>query len=230
MSDETPGLVEDEDEPDDDDDGEDLPLWRRGWAQAVAGAALVIGGAFFGWQLRSTPSARLGDGAMSSAADSAARRAESAFRKAVEAKHLFEAGDIARAEVLMTEASSLYPEAAELQDSLVSIRANAAFQRKDYARFLELAEEGARRRPDSAAFAGTLASALATQYAATGDSAYRTRAEAALAKAQTLSERSPEARKQYEEYADRVRHRLRTREIVDRAEYDRRFRQTAPAR
>ena len=105
-----------------------------------------------------------------------------------------------------------------------NLRANAAFQAKDYPRFLAVTEESARRRPESFVAQGMLASALAAQYAATGEAAFRTRALEALDKAKALSERTPGALALYEEYQARIHHRLDTREIIDRAEYDRRFR------
>jgi tetratricopeptide (TPR) repeat protein len=153
------------------------------------------------------------------------QRVQAALEKTAQAKEVYQRGDMAKAQALMAEAANLYPESAEVQDQLASLQANVAFQSRDYAAFLALAEAGLARRPDSPVSVGTLASALSAQYAATGDPAYRTRALEALDRAKAMAERSPVARAYYEEYGDRVRHRLDTREIIDKAEYDRRFRQ-----
>ena len=99
-----------------------------------------------------------------------------------------------------------------------------AFQKKDYGRFLKIAEDAVQRRPESPAALALLASALSAQYAATGEAPYRERAQKALEDAARTSEGSAADKARYEEYAPRIRHRLETREIVDRAEYDRRFR------
>jgi hypothetical protein len=69
-----------------------------------------------------------------------------------------------------------------------------------------------------------LASAASAQYAATGEAKYRQQAEEALSRAAAISTKVAYAKAHYEEYAPRIRHRLESREIIERAEYDRRFR------
>jgi hypothetical protein len=152
---------------------------------------------------------------------------KTAVERATQAKQRFEQGDVATAERLLLEALALYPESPEMQDALASVQAAAAFQSKDYARFRAVAEEAVVRRPHSSPMLGLLASALATQYAASGDETYRTRALEVLEQARQEAERSPPTKALYDEYSVRVRHRLDTREIIDRAEYDRRFRGAA---
>ena len=158
-----------------------------------------------------------------------AQRAQAALRLHDEAKQLFGRGEAAKAEVVLTEAAGLYPEAPEIRESLLTVQGSTAFQKKEYARFLEIAEEAVKRRPGSPMATALLASALSAQYAATGEASYRERAEQTLDQARKLSESSEPARVAYEEYSERIRHRLQTREIIDRAEYDRRFRMPAAA-
>ncbi len=85
------------------------------------------------------------------------------------------------------------------------------------------AEKGWKGHPESSDYAGTLADALAYKYAVTGDPAFRTRAEEMLEKARQLAASSPEALQRYKEYEERIRYRLKTRQIIDPKEYDRRF-------
>jgi hypothetical protein len=125
---------------------------------------------------------------------------------------------------LMAEAVRLYPESQELRSAARIYEGGVAFVRKDYARFLAIAEEEAARLPDNAMLVATLASALAARYAETGDAALRQRAESTLARALTLAAASPEDKAPADEYAERIRHRLATREIIDKEEYNRRFR------
>ena len=83
------------------------------------------------------------------------------------------------------------------------------------------------KTPDDPAAAGAVASALACKYAVTGDPEFRKQAEQMLDKAQTLAQQSPQSKASFDEYAERIRYRLQTREIIDKEEYDRRFRQKA---
>ena len=69
-----------------------------------------------------------------------------------------------------------------------------------------------------------LASALACKYAVTADVSFRDRAVQALEESRSLS-KTPEEQKAFKEYSERINHRLTTREIIDKREYDRRFRQ-----
>lgn len=168
-------------------------------------------------------------GELAAEVNTIAQRAHTAVQRHGEAKLLFERGELDKAELLLTEAVGLYPESQEIRESLETVQGSQAFQKKDYARFVEIAERGAERRPDSPTALALLASALSAQYAATGEARYRERAEQALEAARKLAEPIPPARAAYEEYSERIRHRLQTREIIDRAEYDRRFRTAAAA-
>lgn len=97
--------------------------------------------------------------------------------------------------------------------------AGAAFERKDYDRFLEIAEAIASRKPNDPAAQAQVASALACVYAVRGDEPLRRRAEAKLQEAKNLGgDALKESR-----YEERIRHRLHTREVINRQEFARRF-------
>ena len=57
----------------------------------------------------------------------------------------------------------------------------------------------------------------------TGEASFRARTGEMLEKARQLSQGDKEAEKSFQEYAHRIEHRLDTREIIDKKEYDRRF-------
>ena len=65
---------------------------------------------------------------------------------------------------------------------------------------------------------------MACKYAATGDPAYRQQSEEMLAKAKQMSADDQEALASLAEFEERNRYRLESREIITKAEYDRRFR------
>jgi hypothetical protein len=58
----------------------------------------------------------------------------------------------------------------------------------------------------------------------TGDEKYARDTEDHLQKAQTLSGNDPQSMAAYREYSERIRYRLKSREIIDKTEYDKRFR------
>jgi hypothetical protein len=95
----------------------------------------------------------------------------------------------------------------------------AAFDRHDYDRFLQFAEEMAERHPRDAVLQAQVASALACQYAVHGDAALRARAEAKLAEAKRIGNVAVQA----VHYEERIRHRLETREIIGGQEFMKRF-------
>lgn len=125
---------------------------------------------------------------------------------------------------LMHHAAGSYSEMPRLTDLAEEFDEGDAFVHKDYDRFLAITTKLTQAHPESPAYWGELASALACKYAVTGDTAWRQKAEETLEKSRLLSQPSAEAMKGYEEYAERIRYRLDSREIIDRPEYDRRFR------
>ena len=150
-------------------------------------------------------------------------RASDALQKADEAVKLVKEGHGDEAGRLMHEAAELYPEAVGLVISAQLADANAAFDRKDYDSFLVATQHLWNEHPSSLA-AAELASALACKYAETGDAAYRAKSEAMLQLAQQEAQKDPQSMKEFQEYSERIRYRLTSREIIDTPEYNRRFR------
>jgi tetratricopeptide (TPR) repeat protein len=139
-------------------------------------------------------------------------------------KLVLQPGNEEQAAQLMHQAAAAYPEASQLADLAQEYDEGVAFIRKDYDRFLAITEKLWNAHPDSPVYSGEMASALACKYAVTGDIAYRERAEVMLQKSRQLLPQSPEAMERYQEYLERIHYRLDSREIIDKAEYDRRFR------
>src|SRR6266849_991802 len=125
---------------------------------------------------------------------------------------------------LMHHAAATYSEMPRLAEMALEIDEGEAFARKDYDKFLAITEKLEAEYPESPLYPAEVASALACKYAVTGDLAWRQKAQGMLEKSRQLSQGSPEATKSYEEYAERIRYRLDSREIIDKPEYDRRFR------
>jgi len=151
-------------------------------------------------------------------------RVANGLEKLGEARKLFQADKNIEASRAIHIAAALLPEDPALAGAVEVVDGAAAFDRKDYDGFLAIAEKAWKNHPQSPDFAGTLASALACKYAVTGDPTLRTRAEEMLEKGRQLAASSPEAMQGYKEYEERIRYRLKSRQIIDRREYDRRFR------
>ncbi len=152
-------------------------------------------------------------------------RATAALEKADKASDLEgQPGKAEEAEALMRQASAEYPEMAQLATAIPYFEAGSAFDRKDYDRFLAISEGIWKAQPDSANAAGQLAGALACKYAVSGDPSFRTRSEEMMGKAQQLSHGDHAAQQSEQEYAERLKYRMDTREIINKQEYDRRFR------
>jgi hypothetical protein len=151
-------------------------------------------------------------------------RAMKAMEKAEQASKLAkQSGHSAEAAKLMHEAAQAYPELPNLTVAADSLDEGAAFEGGDYDRFLQLAQQHFKLKPNPMT-AGAVASAFACKYAKTGEQAYREQSEAMLAQAANDVKNDPEAQKAYDEYAERIRYRLKSREIIDTDEYNRRFR------
>jgi tetratricopeptide (TPR) repeat protein len=123
----------------------------------------------------------------------------------------------------LREAANEYPEQIELALAAESMEEGVPFERKDYDAFLEVTEKYWTRGPRTFLRAGSVASALACKYAVTGDTAFRTRAEEMLEKSKQLAI-TPDDVKVFTEYEERIRYRLKSREIIDTDEYNRRYR------
>jgi hypothetical protein len=121
---------------------------------------------------------------------------------------------------LLTRAHRTYPQDRRLEGTLRQAEAGAAFNRHDYALFLEKEKAVAALDPTDPVAAAGVASALACQYAVSGDEALKSASLAQLKKAAALVKGD---RAWFDEYETRILHRLETREIITRAEYARRF-------
>jgi hypothetical protein len=139
-----------------------------------------------------------------------------------EAKKLAAEDHSGEAAQKLREAKSIYPELQGLDDSIEQLELGDAYERKDYDRFVSLAET-LWKRVGGSMQAAELASALACRYAVNGDDAVKAQAEELLRTAESLI-KSDEERKAFEEYKPRIQYRLDKREIIDRKEYNRRFR------
>jgi hypothetical protein len=156
-------------------------------------------------------------------------RATRAYAKADSAGKLANANQTAAAYRLISEAAKEYPEASALAVGVLLIRGGDAFERKDYDLFLSANREALVLMPEQPRVIAGVASALACKFAVTGNPAYRAEAESLLAVAERAAARTAQDKQDYDEYAERIRHRLATRIIIDQAEYNRRFRVTPAA-
>jgi hypothetical protein len=166
---------------------------------------------------------RFENSALASEVTSIADRIAAANKKYNEAveldrKHQWE--DAARK---MREASKQYPEQTQLAYAAESMEEGVPFEKQDYDGFLKLTEAHWNSGPQDFMRAGALASALACKYAVTGDPQFLARSEEMLQKAHELAQ-TPDELKVFTEYEERIRYRLKSREIIDTDEYNRRFR------
>ena len=156
-------------------------------------------------------------------------RSKAAMDKANKAIAMVQqSGKGTEAAALMHQAAAEYPEMRALKDLMLSFDAGAAYEKKDYDQFIAMSEQYVKAEPNSPGAVAELASAYACKFAVTGDPAWKQRTEDLLEKSRQLSQGSPDDQKAFEEYAERTRYRLSSREIIDKPEYDRRFR--APAK
>jgi hypothetical protein len=132
-------------------------------------------------------------------------------------------GKEAEAASLVHQAAATYPQLQNIALLVDMYDGGVAFAKKDYDGFLTLAEKDW-NLTKVATTAAVLASALACKFAVTGDATYRQRSEEMLARAKDLAKNDPEALKQFAEFEQRTRYRLETRDILSKAQYDRKFR------
>ncbi|HXR32453.1 MAG TPA: hypothetical protein VN830_02000 [Verrucomicrobiae bacterium] len=132
-------------------------------------------------------------------------------------------GNEIEAAKLVHGVAALYPQLPHMDVLVDRYDEGVAFVKKDYDTFISLAEKDWHIMP-VAATASALASALACKYAVTGDTAYRQRSEEMLAKARELAQGDKETLARLDEFGERNRYRLESRQIITKNEYDRRFR------
>jgi tetratricopeptide (TPR) repeat protein len=95
-----------------------------------------------------------------------------------------------------------------------------AFNQHDYDAFLSISQQLMKMRPDDPSAIGSVASAYACKYATTGDAKFRDEAKRYLEQAREHAGKSVDELKEYE---NRILHRLETREIIDRKQFNERF-------
>ena len=103
--------------------------------------------------------------------------------------------------------------------ALLSAHIGAAFDRHDYDAFLAHAKTFLEKMPKSSRALGSVSSAYACKFAVSGNEEFRTASLDFLERARHAEEKDAD----FVEYEARIRHRLATREIIDAAEYRRRF-------
>jgi tetratricopeptide (TPR) repeat protein len=123
----------------------------------------------------------------------------------------------AKALPLLKECQKAFPDP-EIAGLVTSAQIAVVFDARDYDSFLRLAQQELRRTPKVATAAAQVASAYACKYAVTGDESFRASALAMLEEAKKL-----EGSASLPEYEARIRHRLQTREIISREEFQRRY-------
>lgn len=154
-------------------------------------------------------------------------RVDQALGKVKQANDLAEQGKYAEAAKLMRVAKALYPQLPDIAEAEEAMLEADAFYTRDYDLFLKLTEDALQRDPKSVRSMGAYASALACKYAVTGDPAFRARAEEMLEKTRIAAQGDSQVLEAFAEHSERIRHRLESRQIIDRQEYDRRFRSNA---
>ena len=105
---------------------------------------------------------------------------------------------------------------------LAYAEAGIAFNKKDYDGFLAKAQEILRMKPGDPNSLGQVASAHACKYAVTGDEKHKQEAIRYLEEAKKIASSAGDP--DFKEYEERIRHRIETREIISKEEYDRKFR------
>jgi tetratricopeptide (TPR) repeat protein len=137
-------------------------------------------------------------------------------------------GHDAKAAALVHEAANLYPQLPNLQFAVDTIDEAMAFDNKDYDQFLRPAKKEWDMQ-HSYANTAALASALACKYATTGEMVFWQQSEEMLQKAKELIGNNKEEGAVFNEYSERIRYRLDSRKIIDKAEYDQKFRKGGTA-
>jgi tetratricopeptide (TPR) repeat protein len=155
-------------------------------------------------------------------------RADAALADLQRGRKLSAAGKDAEALAAVTSAHEKFPESRKIHLIYLTLTASRAFDEKRWDDMLAASEEAARLEPESAQVQRGLASALACKYAVTGDRAYAQRAREALLKARALCKADEPCLGDLAEHRERIEFRLLTRKIIDKAEFDRRFRGVKP--
>jgi tetratricopeptide (TPR) repeat protein len=153
-------------------------------------------------------------------------RWDRASTKAEEAAKLFGESRYKEASQRMHEAAVIFPAFPAFTRGAERLDSSVAFYAGDYNTMLTLSEADWAKHPDYGS-AAALAGAYACVYASGGDEAMKEKAVAMMAKAKTLAS-SKEDQSDLDEWEPRFNHRLQTRQIITREQYNSQFRgQTA---
>jgi tetratricopeptide (TPR) repeat protein len=152
------------------------------------------------------------------------KRATSALDDLEKAAKLEEQdGNEVEAAKLAHHAAALYPQLQYIDIVVDQYDEGVAFVNNDYDTYLNLAEKDWKLMPSSNT-ASMLSSALACKYAISGDAALRQRSEEMLAKSKELAKGKKQILDKLAEFEERNRYRLETRQLINKSEYDRKFR------
>ena len=104
-----------------------------------------------------------------------------------------------------------------LDTLIVRCRIGAAFDNKDYREFLKFALQFQESSPDDPVSVAQVSSAYACLYATNGNDEDKDKAMEFLSRAEKLSVNSVDSG--FDEYKERILHRIETREVISRQEY-----------
>jgi tetratricopeptide (TPR) repeat protein len=149
-------------------------------------------------------------------------RWDRASTKADEAVKLFGESRYKEASQRMHEAAATFPAFSAFARDAESLDYSVAFYGGDYNTLLSLSEAEWAKHPDYYA-AAALAGAYACVYASGGDETIKEKAVAMMVQARTLAS-SKEEQSDLEEWEPRFNHRVQTRQIISREQYDSQFR------
>jgi hypothetical protein len=150
--------------------------------------------------------------------DTEFQRFQKASTAADDAFKLFQGKKYREATKLMHQAAATYPAASGLADVARQMDYATLFYEEDYDGLVTLAEKAwaGKQSYDNAA---GLAGAYGCRYAVSGDPSVRQKATDMLERARTLA-RSKEDLDDFREWQPRLNHRLETRKIVDKEQYN----------
>lgn len=133
--------------------------------------------------------------------------------------------DTASAIVHFQHCSEL-PEGYEVKRYMLISKIGEAFDQQEYEKFLELAIQYREHYPDDVTAAAQVASAYACLYAVSGEAPYHEKAMEQLRRAEVTT--TAETRTRFEEFQQRILHRLETRRIISREDYYKETGKTPP--
>jgi len=116
-----------------------------------------------------------------------------------------------------------FPESRTIASYLLQLRGKVAFDAHDYDAVVRYGEEAVKLAPDGFLNHAMLTGGFAAQFAVSGDPELEQRARKELEATGQLAE-SADQGAAFDSFRERIEHRLRTREILSREEYEQRFR------